>query len=138
MKELINWIKHLFGSDVIRYLFFGGCTTMVNMVSYYILRKINVEMNIANITSIILAIIFAYIVNSRYVFQQKYDELKVHIEAFMKFISARAVTLIIEVAGLWFLVEFIKFHELFGKLIIQVIIIVLNYLFSKLFVFKSE
>ena len=64
-----QWIRKMYESSVIRYIFFGGCTTMVNLVSFFILRKLKVELNIANIISIILAILFAYVVNSKYVCQ---------------------------------------------------------------------
>ena len=73
MKKLI---EKLYGNSVVRYVFFGGCTTLVNLVSFYILRKLKVELNTANIISIILAILFAYVVNSKYVFQDKCDSLK--------------------------------------------------------------
>ena len=56
-----QWIRKMYESSVIRYVFFGGCTTMVNLVSFFVLRKLNVELNIANIISIILAILFAYV-----------------------------------------------------------------------------
>ena len=44
-----QWIRKMYESSVIRYIFFGGCTTMVNLVSFFILRKLKVELNIANI-----------------------------------------------------------------------------------------
>ena len=74
-----QWIRKMYESSVIRYIFFGGCTTMVNLVSFFILRKLKVELNIANIISIILAILFAYVVNSKYVFQDKCETLKDHV-----------------------------------------------------------
>ena len=72
---------------------------MVNLVSFFILRKLKVELNIANIISIILAILFAYVVNSKYVFQDKCETLKDHVQPFCKFVSARLVTMVIEVGG---------------------------------------
>ena len=83
-----QWIRKMYESSVIRYIFFGGCTTMVNLVSFFILRKLKVELNIANIISIILAILFAYVVNSKYVFQDKCETLKNHVQPFCKFVSA--------------------------------------------------
>ena len=53
----------------------------------------------ANIISIILAILFAYVVNSKYVFQDKCETLKDHVQPFCKFVSARLVTMVIEVGG---------------------------------------
>ena len=42
-----QWIRKMYESSVIRYVFFGGCTTMVNLVSFFVLRKLNVELNLS-------------------------------------------------------------------------------------------
>ena len=52
-------IKKLYASDVVRYVFFGGCTTLVNLVSFFLLRQAGVQRDLANVISIILAILFA-------------------------------------------------------------------------------
>ena len=127
----------MYESSVIRYIFFGGCTTMVNLVSFFILRKLNVELNIANIISIIVAILFAYIVNSKYVFQDKCETLMDHIRPFCKFISARLLTMVIEVGGVWLLVEKMGMSDMIGKFCTQFIVLALNYVFSKFFVFTT-
>ena len=134
MKKLI---EKLYGNSVVRYVFFGGCTTLVNLVSFYILRKLKVELNTANIISIILAILFAYVVNSKYVFQDKCDSLKAHIQPFCKFIGARPVTMVIEVGGVWLLVSVIGMGDMIGKFLTQFIVLILNYIFSKFFVFTT-
>ena len=134
MKELI---KKLYKSDVVRYVFFGGCTTMVNLVSFYILRKAGMELNIANLISIILAILFAYVVNSKYVFQDKCETLKDHIKPFGKFIGARLATMVIEVGGVWLLVEQLHMNDMLGKFATQFVVLVLNYIFSKFLVFTT-
>lgn len=132
-----QWIRKMYESSVIRYIFFGGCTTMVNLVSFFILRKLNVELNIANIISIIVAILFAYIVNSKYVFQDKCETLKDHIQPFCKFVSARLLTMVIEVGGVWLLVEVMGMNGMVGKFCTQFIVLALNYIFSKFFVFTT-
>ena len=132
-----NIIKKLYGNSVVRYVFFGGCTTMVNLISFYILRKLGINLNPANVISIILAILFAYVVNSRFVFQDKCDTLKEHIRPFCKFISARLVTMFIEVAGVWLLVEVLGMNDMVGKFLTQFIVLILNYIFSKFFVFTT-
>ena len=63
-------IKKLYASDVVRYVFFGGCTTLVNLVSFFLMRPAGVQRDLANVISIILAILFAYVVNSKFVFQE--------------------------------------------------------------------
>lgn len=137
MKKLKALILHFYQNDVIRYVFFGGCTTLVNLVCFFVLRKCRVELNIANLISIITAILFAYVVNSRYVFQDKCETFKDHIRPFCKFISARLVTMVIEVGGVWLLVEVCKMNDMAGKFITQFIVLALNYIFGKFFVFTT-
>lgn len=137
MKKLKELILHFYQNDVIRYVFFGGCTTLVNLVCFFVLRKCRVELNIANLISIVTAILFAYVVNSRYVFQDKCETFKDHIRPFCKFISARLVTMVIEVGGVWLLVEVCKMNDMAGKFITQFIVLALNYIFSKFFVFTT-
>lgn len=137
MKKLKALILQFYQNDVTRYVFFGGCTTLVNLVCFFVLRKCRVELNIANLISIITAILFAYVVNSRYVFQDKCETFKDHIRPFCKFISARLVTMVIEVGGVWLLVEVCKMNDMAGKFITQFIVLALNYIFSKFFVFTT-
>ena len=134
MKQLI---KKLYTSSVVRYVFFGGCTTLVNLISFYVLRKLRVGLNIANVISIILAILFAYVVNSRFVFQDKCETLADHIRPFCKFISARLMTMVIEVGGVWLLVAKLGMNDMVGKFATQFIVLILNYVFSKFFVFTT-
>ncbi|MDO4336682.1 MAG: GtrA family protein [Eubacteriales bacterium] len=132
-----NLIKKLYGSSMVRYVFFGGCTTMVNLVSFYILRRLSVQLTAANVISIVLAILFAYVVNSLFVFQDHCETLKDHIRPFCKFISARLVTMVIEVGGVWLLVEVLHMNDMIGKFLTQFIVLILNYVFSKCFVFTT-
>lgn len=134
MKQLI---KKLYASSVVRYVFFGGCTTLVNLISFYVLRKLRVGLNIANVISIILAILFAYVVNSRFVFQDKCETLADHIRPFCKFINARLMTMVIEVGGVWLLVAKLGMNDMVGKFATQFIVLILNYVFSKFFVFTT-
>lgn len=137
MKIIKDLILKLFESSVVRYVFFGGCTTMVNLISFYILRKLHVGLTTANVISIILAILFAYVVNSKYVFQDKCETLSDHIQPFCKFISARLVTMVIEVGGVWLLVQVLHMNDMLGKFLTQFIVLALNYVFSKFFVFTT-
>ncbi len=135
MKRLL---EKLYRNSIVRYVFFGGCTTVVNLLSFYFLRKAGVNLHIANIISIVLAILFAYVVNSRYVFQDTCETLRDHIQPFLKFIGARLVTMVIEVGGVWLFVDVLHIKDMIGKLITQFVVIVLNYVLSKLFVFTGN
>ena len=108
-------IKKLYASDVVRYVFFGGCTTLVNLVSFFLLRQAGVQRDLANVISIILAILFAYVVNSKFVFQDNCETLKDHFRPFCKFVGARGVTMAIEVAGVWFFAEIIHMNDMVRK-----------------------
>ena len=138
MKKIKDLVLRLYGNDVVRYIFFGGCTTLVNLVCFYIFWNIcHVNLNIANVISIVVAIIFAYVVNSKYVFQDKCETLKDHIKPFGKFIGARLATMVIEVGGVWLLVEQLHMNDMLGKFATQFVVLVLNYIFSKFFVFTT-
>ena len=126
MEKIRKMIARLYGNDVVRYVFFGGCTTLVNLVSFYVLRKCGLQLTVANIISIIAAILFAYMVNSKFVFQDKCETLRDHIQPF-----------IIEVGGVWLLVEILRMNDMMGKFITQFIVLALNYIFSKFFVFTT-
>ena len=133
MKKIKELISFCYGNDVVRYVFFGGCTTLVNLVCFYILWNLcHLNLNIANVISIIVAIIFAYIVNSKYVFQDKCETLRDHIRPFCKFISARLLTMVIEVGGVWLLCEKMGMNGMVGKFCTQFIVLALNYVFLSL------
>ena len=137
IKELI--IK-CWKNDVLRYIFFGGCTTLVNLGCFYILRVATpLNMNVANTIAVATAIIFAYFVNSRFVFESKAATFTGRFREFCKFVSARLSTMVIEVGGVWLLVDKLGFSEFWIKtVIIQIIVLVLNYFFSKFLVFTKK
>lgn len=137
MKKGFGLFKTLYKNSMFRYLFYGGCTTLVNLVVFYGLRRAGVGLNISNVISIIIAILFAYVVNSKFVFQDKCEKLKDHLQPFIKFISARLVSMAVEVGGVWLLVAVMGLPDMLGKLATQFIVIVLNYFFSKFFVFTT-
>jgi putative flippase GtrA len=119
-------------------VFFGGCTTLVNLLSFALLRSWNVELNTANICSIVLAILFAYVVNSRFVFQATGQNFREQFQMFLKFIGARLFAMVVEVVGVWLFAEVMHMPDMAGKLITQVVVLVLNYIFSKFFVFTKK
>ena len=143
MKKLFrnfwNLVVWCWNNDVLRYIFIGGCTALVNLVSYYILRTAtNLNLNVANIISIIAAILFAYFANSILVFRSEANSLQEKIGEFVKFVGARASTMVIEVGGVWLMADVIKMNDYIAKFVIQFIVLVLNYIFSKFFVFSKK
>ena len=128
------------GIDVVRYVIFWWMyhTGESGMFLYIVESHCHLNLNIANVISIIVAIIFAYIVNSKYVFQDKCETLRDHIRPFLQnFISARLLTMVIEVGGVWLLCEKMGMNGMVGKFCTQFIVLALNYVFSKFFVFTT-
>ncbi len=141
---MFKWIKDLFfkcyNNRVLRYCFYGGLATLVNLGSYYLMRHFIPQMpyTVANIISVLLAIIFAYFTNSRFVFRSKAQGLRERFGEFVKFFGARLSTLIIEVGGVAVMNEYMNINDRLGKFIVQFIVLVLNYIFSKFLVFKKR
>ena len=131
-------IRKLYRNQGVRYIFFGGCTTLVNLVTYACVRRLlGMDITAAGFVSVATAILFAYVVNSKFVFQDKCETLRDHIRPFCKFISARLVTMVIEVGGVWLLVSVMGMNDMIGKFLTQFIVLILNYIFSKFFVFTT-
>lgn len=139
MKKIKELIIKCWNNDVLRYIFFGGCTTLVNLACYYILRLLtSINMNVANTISVAVAILFAYFVNSRFVFESEAVDFGQRFGEFTKFVSARLSTMVIEVGGVWLMVDFMHINDLIAKFVIQFIVLALNYVFSKFLVFTKK
>ena len=133
-------IKELFlkYKEVISYLFFGGCTFLVSIISFYIFNKVlSFNEHISNIISWILAVAFAFVTNKVFVFESKAKEKKTVIKELISFVTARLLTLGIEEIILFVGCNLLNMDALIVKIIAQVVVIVSNYFLSKLFIFKK-
>lgn len=136
---LLNLIKKLYYDSRIRYLFFGGLTTLVNIVVFAILEgPLGIDYKVSNFFSVAAAICFAFVVNKLYVFQSKSNSFRDTVAEFVKFVLGRLVTMVVEVGGVPFCVELLGQPKMVAKLETQVIVMVVNYFISKLFVFRSK
>jgi len=136
LKSIIMKFK---SREVISYIVVGVCTTAVNFIVFTVFCKIlKVDVTISNIISVITSILFAYVTNKIFVFKSHCKNIKELIEECMKFISARLLTMVIEVGGVYLLVNILGQEELLGKLETQFIVLVGNYLISKFIVFKNN
>lgn len=136
---LLNLIKKLYYDSRIRYLFFGGLTTLVNIVVFAILEgPLGIDYKVSNFFSVTAAICFAFVVNKLYVFQSKSNSFRDTVAEFIKFVLGRLITMVVEVGGVPFCVELLGQPKMVAKLETQVIVMVVNYFISKLFVFRSK
>lgn len=112
---------------------------MVNLGTYYLLRSVtSLGVTSANVLSIITAILFAYVVNSKFVFQSEASTAKAKFSEFIKFVGARVSTMIIEVVGVFIMADLLAINDYIAKFLIQFVVLVLNYIFSKFLVFSKK
>lgn len=134
MKKIIDLYKKY--EEVINYLIVGGMTTLVSIGVYALFTKcFHINYMIANVISWIISVLFAYITNRIFVFKSKNDNILIEIYQFFKY---RIFSFLIEIFLMYVFVELINIDDMISKVIVQIIVIILNYVFSKLFVFKKE
>lgn len=139
MKDQIFtlWKKY---KEIINYLIFGVLTTLVNLITYYLLVSTildptnAIQLQISNVIAWTVSVVFAYVTNRKYVFESKnMNQLK---EA-TSFVAARLLTLFMDMLIMFVGVTILHGSDKIMKLISQVVVIVANYIFSKIFVFKK-
>ena len=153
---MINKIKELLikYKELITYFIFGVLTTLVNWAVYAVTTRIippatseglsEFQLGVCTAIAWIAGVLFAFVTNKIWVFESKSFVPKVLIKEFVSFVAARGVTGALEVFGVPFLVWIGLNQTVFGiegmlsKLIISVVVVVLNYVFSKLIVFKKK
>ena len=143
MKKIIEIYKKY--EEVINYLIIGGLTTLVNLIVKYallftVLKAENpVQLQIAVIVSWIVACLFAYITNRKIVFKSKSEKI---IKEFVSFVTARLITLGMEMLIMYIFVTVLRLNSnlwvVVWSIVAQVVVVVANYVFSKLFIFKKE
>lgn len=121
--------------EIVNYIIVGVCTTLVSIASYYILRLFIENYMVCTVLSWICAVIFAYITNRIFVFHSKEENI---LKEFFSFIISRILSLLAELLCMYILVDFLNISDRISKIIVQVIIIVLNYILSKILVFKKN
>lgn len=139
MKEFIKKCWNVFvNRETITYAIAGVATTVVNFIAYHVFcNMLGIPNLIANAIAWVIAVAFAYVVNARWVFLEKFEGWKKEWERIWKFTGARVVTLVVEEIGMFLLVDVLHGPNLIMKAIVAVLVIILNYIFSKLFVFIS-
>lgn len=125
--------------QLILYLFFGVCTTLINTVCYGILYE---GFGIGNVTSTViawlLAVIFAFVTNKLWVFESQTAERKEVLKELLSFFGCRLATGVLDVATMFVAVDLMHRNSLIWKLLSNVLVIVINYVASKWFIFRGE
>lgn len=133
-----NLIKKMLNKETISYLIFGVLTTAVDYIALALLYyKFNLNEIISNTIAWAFAVLFAYITNKLFVFNSKSFALSQLLKEFPSFVLARVFSLVITNVFLFF-TTLMGMHLLLSKAIISVAVIILNYIFSKLFIFNKK
>ena len=133
-------IKKLLEKEIVRYVIAGGATTVVNIVSFYLLRLFtDLSRSVANIIAISLAILFAFFANKFFVFtESSKKDAGTLIREFISFVGTRLLAMLVEVVGTNLLCDSFRYNEFISKIIVQFFVVIINYVFGKCFVFKKE
>lgn len=124
--------------SIIAYLFFGVCTTAVNLIVYFLCaRWINLSTGFSTVVAWLLAVIFAFLTNKVWVFESKSWERKLLIKELGSFFICRAASGVADLIIMLITVDILDWNELMMKLFSNTLVIILNYVASKLFVFKK-
>lgn len=127
--------------EIINYLIFGILTTIISLATYYLLvftiidPNKAIELQIATIISWIFSVTFAYFTNRLFVFNSKNKHM---LNELLNFFISRLFVLFLDMLLMYILVTKLHFNDKIIKLIVQVIVIITNYILSKLIVFKKK
>ncbi|CDC12083.1 MAG: GtrA family protein [Clostridium sp.] len=159
-------VDKFFTREIITYIIFGVLTTAVNLVTFYIFKKIFISIGWEGVFNKLLgsagwdkalellgsgtdyldatviawtvAVIFAFVTNKLIVFESKSWKPAVAGKEFVGFIGARLFSLLVELVFMFVMVTLLKWNDFVAKFIVQVIVVILNYVFSKLLIFKNK
>ena len=125
--------------DILLYLFFGVLTTLVNFVVFFLLgeKVAGLNVHIANSVAWVAGVAFAYVTNRTWVFKEHADTRDGIIKEVLSFTGGRLFTYGFEEAMLLIFVTWLKFDEVIIKIIAAVGVVVLNYIISKVIVFRK-
>lgn len=125
--------------EIILYLIFGVLTTAVNIVVYFICsRFLHLEVLSSNIIAWLLSVLFAYFTNRKFVFKSKAEEISTIFKECINFFLGRLGTGILDTVIMFVSVDLLAFKDVVMKVLSNIIVIVLNYLISKLLVFRMK
>ncbi|MFD5263162.1 GtrA family protein [Bacillus wiedmannii] len=125
--------------EFFNYLLFGGLTTLINIVTYFICATlVGMDYKIATTIAWIVSVLFAYITNKKYVFNSQQTSFAHVVKEFVYFMGFRIVSYFIDIASMIVLIEWLGMNDLVAKIIANVIVVVLNYFASKYIIFKKK
>lgn len=159
-------IDKFFTKEIVSYIFFGVLTTAVNLLTFYLFKELFISIGWegilntllssagwekaldflsdgsdyldANTIAWVVGVLFAFFTNKLFVFESKSWKPSVAGREFIGFVGARILSFVAESVLMFLMVTVLSWNELVAKIIVGIVVIVMNYVFSKLFIFKKE
>ncbi len=138
---MFQTIKNLLKThrDIILYLIFGVLTTLVNYLIYFpMFNLLHISALISNSVAWLISVIVAFLTNKPFVFKSYNWSFSVVVPEFVKFISCRILSGVLETAILWLAVDIMQWNGNVWKLLTMVFVIVINYIGSRWIVFRGK
>ena len=124
--------------EVFTYLFFGGLTTLVNLIVFLCARDVfHAGLVISNSLAWILSVLFAFVTNKRWVFRSHTEGVAAYLQEFGKFVFYRALSYFLDMGSMLLFVQVFHSGDFLAKIVSQVLVVVANYLFSKWLIFTG-
>lgn len=125
--------------ETISYLIFGILSTIVNIATYvFFSRIIKINFMVSNIIAWFVAVIFAYITNKFFVFESKNINIKFILKEITSFMSLRIVSGLTELILMYIMINIMLINDFIVKIITNIVVVILNFIFSKLIIFKNK
>jgi len=132
MKQLLRY------KAIISYLFFGVCTTLVNVAVYWIMaHPLRASTMPSTVMAWLLAVLFAYVTNRKWVFRSQAKGSREKIRELLSFFSCRLATGVVDWLCMYFFADVLAWNDVIVKFAANVVVIILNYFASRLLVFKK-
>lgn len=125
--------------DIIIYIFFGVLTTLVNYAVYFPLYNLtSISATICNCIAWIVSVLFAFLTNKPFVFNSHDWSAGTVVQEFLKFIGCRIVSGVLEAIIVLITIDILNWNGNIWKIVTGVLVIILNYVGSKVFVFANK
>ena len=121
--------------ELVLYVVFGAFTFLVNIVTYFLFESVmGINYLVSNVLAWFFSVLFAYITNRTWVFESKSAEI---LKEMSLFFGGRIFSGVVDTVLMYLFIDVLVLGNTFSKIVVQIIVIVLNYVFSKLIVFKD-
>jgi len=135
MKEQIKKMYQTYKMPIL-YIFFGGLTTLVNIVVYFLCYDVAHLSNVfSTIIAWLLSVVFAFVTNKIYVFESRSKSILYELSTFF---ACRLGTGILDLGIMYITVDILIWNALLMKILSNILVIILNYVFSKIIIFKKQ